>query len=230
VTGRGDGELAGGDETKVSQKNEEGRGEKSEGWVLAVCNTGTEDVSTGGLGSDEFCTVAAPATVLSGDRDSKPPAWLWLFRPHGAGFQLNEPPRLRSCPQGKTLPLLPRSIARWSMVLINTVPRDHPTPFSQAECHDSDALQVDNPSYRSLRVTQLDSWVKALSPDTARQEPCLVVAFGDTGGSVLKSLLANRSLPFLPLLSTLRSPPFIPHSLSCRPCRQPQGHCVDTAP
>jgi hypothetical protein len=97
---------------------------------------------------------------------------------------------------GPPLPLTSQPNVRWSKVLINSVPtgimKDHPQAFTPAECHA--ALQANNPSNRSLRVTQLPSWVKPPSSYSPGQVSSLVVAFEDPDGTLLSSLLSPHHL------------------------------------
>ncbi|KAF8270857.1 hypothetical protein EI94DRAFT_1797606 [Lactarius quietus] len=59
------------------------------------------------------------------------------------------------------VPISSRENIRWSRISINGIPTgaSHTqAPYSPPECNDS--LAVDNPVYRSLRLTQLPSWVR----------------------------------------------------------------------
>ncbi len=53
---------------------------------------------------------------------------------------------------------------------------------------------ADNPAFRTLRLTQPPSWVRAPSTYTAGSLSSLVVAFEDPSGDSLRSLLAGKTL------------------------------------
>jgi hypothetical protein len=93
---------------------------------------------------------------------------------------------------------LPISVAenvKWSRILINGIPTgvsDRRGPYSPSECHA--ALAVDNPVYRTLRLTQSPSWVRKPDSYSPGSSSSLVLAFEDPDGSALRTLLAGRSL------------------------------------
>ncbi|KAH9174034.1 hypothetical protein EDB89DRAFT_1904759 [Lactarius sanguifluus] len=93
------------------------------------------------------------------------------------------------------IPIASRENVRWSRLLINGLPTGVSATrgaFTPTECHDS--LMLDNPMYRSLRFTQLPSWVRRPDSYQPGSLSSLVVAFEDPDGSTLRSLLASRSL------------------------------------
>ncbi|KAF8264202.1 hypothetical protein EI94DRAFT_1806084 [Lactarius quietus] len=65
-------------------------------------------------------------------------------------------------------------------------------PYSPSECND--ALMVDNPTYRSLHLTQLPSWVCPPVNYKPNSSSSLVLAFEDPDGEMLRRLLAQRTL------------------------------------
>ncbi|KAH9160165.1 hypothetical protein EDB89DRAFT_2082377 [Lactarius sanguifluus] len=93
------------------------------------------------------------------------------------------------------IPIASRENVRWSRLLINGLPTGVSATcgaFTPTEYHDS--LMIDNPVYRSLRFTQLPSWVRRPDSYQPGSLSSLVVAFEDPDGSTLRSLLASRSL------------------------------------
>jgi hypothetical protein len=97
--------------------------------------------------------------------------------------------------QSSPLPISASENVKWSRLLINNIPTGvSPArgPYSPSECHA--ALAVDNPVYRTLRLTQSPSWVRRPSSYSEGSSSSLVIAFEDPDGSQLRSLLAGRSL------------------------------------
>ncbi|KAI9435660.1 hypothetical protein BJY52DRAFT_1197462 [Lactarius psammicola] len=93
------------------------------------------------------------------------------------------------------LPLLARENCRWSRLLINGLPMGCSLtrgPYTAAECHQ--ALSADNPIYRSLRLTQALSWVRAPSTYGPGSASSLVIAFEDPSGESMRSLIEGRTL------------------------------------
>ncbi len=93
------------------------------------------------------------------------------------------------------LPITTRENVKWSRLLINGIPTGASSsrgPYSPLECQQ--ALLADNPAFRTLRLTQPPSWVRAPSTYTAGSLSSLVVAFEDPSGDSLRSLLAGRTL------------------------------------
>ncbi|KAF8256698.1 hypothetical protein EI94DRAFT_225045 [Lactarius quietus] len=81
------------------------------------------------------------------------------------------------------LPVSSRENVRWSRLLINGIPTgvsDSRGAYEPSECHN--ALAVDNPVYRTLRLTQLPSWVRKPSTYTIGSRSSLVIAFEDPDG------------------------------------------------
>ncbi|KAF8265032.1 hypothetical protein EI94DRAFT_1804971 [Lactarius quietus] len=98
-------------------------------------------------------------------------------------------------PSPTPIPISSRENVRWSRILINSIPTgaSHTrTPYSPSECND--ALMVDNPTYRSLRLTQLPSWVRPPANYKPNSSSSLVLAFEDPDGKMLRRLLAQRTL------------------------------------
>ncbi|KAI9428870.1 hypothetical protein BJY52DRAFT_1200759 [Lactarius psammicola] len=93
------------------------------------------------------------------------------------------------------LPLLARENCRWSRLLINGLPTGCSLtrgPYTAAECHQ--ALSADNPIYRSLRLTQAASWVRAPSTYGPGSASSLVIVFEDPSGESMRSLIEGRTL------------------------------------
>ncbi len=93
------------------------------------------------------------------------------------------------------LPVTSRENVKWSRLLINGIPTGASNscrPYTPSECQQ--ALMADNPAFRTLRLTQPPSWVRAPSTYTAGSLSSLVVAFEDPSGDSLRSLLAGKTL------------------------------------
>jgi hypothetical protein len=91
--------------------------------------------------------------------------------------------------------LSPRANIKWSKISINgiyTGMSKSQEPYTSEECHT--ALTANNPTYATLTVTQLPSWVQAPSSYNSRAISSLSVAFEDQDGTKLKALLAERYL------------------------------------
>ncbi|KAF8262797.1 hypothetical protein EI94DRAFT_1881831 [Lactarius quietus] len=98
-------------------------------------------------------------------------------------------------PSPTPIPISSRENVRWSRILINSIPTgaSHTrAPYSPSECND--ALMVDNPTYRSLCLTQLPSWVRPPANYKPNSSSSLVLAFEDPDGEMLRRLLAQRTL------------------------------------
>jgi hypothetical protein len=84
---------------------------------------------------------------------------------------------------------------KWSKILINSVPvmnYDERRPWTPEECHRT--LTIHNPSYASLPITQLPSWVRNPTSYKPTDRSSLVVAFEDPDGTRRSSLLASKYL------------------------------------
>jgi len=93
------------------------------------------------------------------------------------------------------LPVTTRENVKWSRLLINGIPTGVSSsrgPFSSSEC--LQALLADNPAFRTLRLTQPPSWVRAPSTYSPGSVSSLVVAFEDPSGESLRSLLGGKTL------------------------------------
>src|SRR6266702_612013 len=93
------------------------------------------------------------------------------------------------------LPITTRENVKWSRLLINGIPTGVSSsrgPYSPSECHQ--ALMADNPAFRTLRLTQPPSWVRAPSTYSPGSVSSLVVAFEDPSGDSLCSLLGGKTL------------------------------------
>jgi len=93
------------------------------------------------------------------------------------------------------LPITTRENVKWSRILINGIPTRASTsrrPYSPSEC--LQALLADNPAFRTLRLTQPPSWVRAPSTYSPGSVSSLVVAFEDPSGDSLRSLLGGKTL------------------------------------
>ncbi len=93
------------------------------------------------------------------------------------------------------LPVTSRENVKWSRLLINGIPTGASSsrgPYSPSEC--LQALMADNPAFRTLRLTQPPSWVRAPSTYGPGSISSLVVAFEDPSGGSLRSLLGGKTL------------------------------------
>jgi hypothetical protein len=84
---------------------------------------------------------------------------------------------------------------KWSKLLINRVPTGT-SPSREAytpeECHE--ALLAENPTYASLTITQLPSWVRPPASYSANAVSSLSLAFEDPDGSRALAMLKDKTL------------------------------------
>jgi len=88
-----------------------------------------------------------------------------------------------------------RANTKWSKISLNGIPTGASNargPFTPEECHA--ALCATNPSYASLTVTQLPSWVRSPTSYTLNSVSSLSIAFEDIDGRKLQALLSERYL------------------------------------
>ena len=108
-------------------------------------------------------------------------------------------------PTASPTPISARANVRWSKVLINGVPLGLTAsgPHSSKACHVS--LITDNPSYSTLKVTQLPSWVRKPSSYLPPADKLsLVVGFEDPDGTIAVQLLKDRHLFIFGVQATVK--------------------------
>jgi hypothetical protein len=102
---------------------------------------------------------------------------------------------LLAADQSAPVPISAQENLCWSCITINNIPTGvnlTRAAYTPQECHK--ALLVDNPVYRSLRVTRPPSWVQAPSSYPTGSSSSLTVLFEDPSGQSLRDLLAQRTL------------------------------------
>ncbi|KAH9057753.1 hypothetical protein EDB87DRAFT_1685912 [Lactarius vividus] len=93
------------------------------------------------------------------------------------------------------LPVLVWENCKWGRLTINGIPTGASLtrgPYSSSELHA--ALLADNPAYRTLRLTQAPSWVRAPTSYTPGSISSCVISFEDPSGDSLRGLMAGRTL------------------------------------
>ncbi|KAH8997737.1 hypothetical protein EDB86DRAFT_2828823 [Lactarius hatsudake] len=93
------------------------------------------------------------------------------------------------------IPITAKENVCWSHLMINNIPTGvSPScgAYSPSECQD--ALTCDNPTYRTLRLTRLPSWVKHPNSYAIGSSSSLAVSFEDPTGDALRTLLAQKCL------------------------------------
>ncbi len=93
------------------------------------------------------------------------------------------------------LPITMRENVKWSCLLINGIPTGVSStcgPYSPSEC--LQALVADNPAFCTLHPMQPPSWVREPASYGSGSILSLMVAFKDTSGESLQSLLAGKTI------------------------------------
>ncbi len=162
--------------------------------LIASDNDQTHISATRWTARENLILTGGPNTTAQQLQNSTP-----LIRQHFASAYLSNDE-----PDPISLPTIRPNI-KWSKILLNSVPTGvspNRTAKSPEECHT--AFLTENPSYAKLTVTQKPSWVRNPSTYTEGAVSSLIVAFEDSDGSLLRSLLTNKVLYVFGSCATLR--------------------------